>query len=363
MLNHKIYPYFTPNLMRIRFILLVILLLAFFIPGRSQESDCLKTLKDAKEHYEQGLIDEIPSMLSACMASGFTRAQRIEAYKLIILAYLFDDDQYEAEKTMDEFLKKFPEYEVMPDDPVEFVYLLESYKTASVYSFNFFFGPTFSNPRITEVYSPQDITYTDISDKTGGGFQIGVGASRNVWKSFAMELDLIYSTHNYATSFNTEQAFSNNDISVSKSVAKEHVSKLDVPVTLSYEFGKGNINYFVRAGGLVGFVNKVRLSPVKDHTNLEQITENNIDVKTDRKHIYLAPVIGFGMQYKIPRGYLVLETRYQIGLQNFVVTKDRYAKPRLYGRYGLLDDNYKLNYLSINVGYYFSIYQSKKSRF
>ena len=103
----------------------------------SQESDCLKTLKDAKDHYEQGLIDEIPNMLAGCMESGFTRAQKIEAYKLIILAYLFDDDQYEAEKTMDEFLRKFPEYEVMPSDPVEFVYLLESYKTASVYSINF----------------------------------------------------------------------------------------------------------------------------------------------------------------------------------------------------------------------------------
>ena len=108
-------------------------ILVFFISTLYAQRSCLNTLREAKELYEQGLIDEIPDLLADCMESGFTRSQRIEAYKLIILAYLFDDDQFTAEKMMDEFLRKFPEYEIMPNDPVEFVYLLESYKTSSFF--------------------------------------------------------------------------------------------------------------------------------------------------------------------------------------------------------------------------------------
>ena len=95
--------------MRYKYIILLILSIALSNSIWAQKS-CLNTLREAKELYEEGLIDEIPELLSGCMESGFTRAQRIEAYKLIILAYLFDDDQFAAEKTMDEFLKKFPEY-------------------------------------------------------------------------------------------------------------------------------------------------------------------------------------------------------------------------------------------------------------
>ncbi|MGD2036172.1 MAG: hypothetical protein PVF73_14005, partial [Bacteroidales bacterium] len=178
-----------------------ILLLSFVLsalPDLSAQKSCLNTLREAKELYEGGLIDEIPELLSGCMESGFTRAQRIEAYKLIILAYLFDDAQFEAEKMMDEFLKKFPEYEVMPNDPVEFVYLLESYKTSSFYSVNLFFGPNFSNARITESYSTLDRSYAEFSDKTGTGFHIGLGVSRNLWKSVNINVDAIYSWQNFS---------------------------------------------------------------------------------------------------------------------------------------------------------------------
>ena len=83
--------------------LLAIWILIFACSITFGQKSCLNTLREAKDLYEQGLIDEIPDLLSGCMESGFTRAQRIEAYKIIILTYLFDDDQFAAEKMMDEF--------------------------------------------------------------------------------------------------------------------------------------------------------------------------------------------------------------------------------------------------------------------
>src|SRR4030042_613026 len=117
------------------FIYIIVLVLPLFSLTARAQDDCSKTLQEARNRYDLGMIDEIPKMLAPCMQEGFTRTQRIEAYKLLILAYLFDDDQFDAEKTMFEFLKKFPEYQIMPNDPVEFIHLFESYRTTSEFSF------------------------------------------------------------------------------------------------------------------------------------------------------------------------------------------------------------------------------------
>ena len=344
------------------------LILLFFIvlstaTVKAQKS-CLNTLREAKELYESGLIDEIPEMLSGCMESGFTRAQRIEAYKLIILTYLFDDDQFEAERMMDDFLKKFPEYEVMPNDPVEFVYLLESYKTSSFYSLNLFFGPNFTNPRITELYSTLDQSQSEFRDKTGVGFHVGFGASRNLWKSVNITIDVIYSWQNFtlvekgAVQLGTGSARNFTEITV-----KENMKKVDVPLSFTYNFGKGNFNYFVRLGAMASYTLEHSLSPQRAQIGAEAISESLTDISDQREQISYAALGGFGFEYKIPRGFLVLDLRYHVGLINVVKEDNRYDFARFWSRYYYLDSNYMLDHLSISFGYYFSIYSSKKNRF
>jgi hypothetical protein len=298
------------------------------------------------------------------MESGFTRPQRIEAYKLIILSYLFDDNQFEAERMMDEFLRKFPEYEVMPNDPVEFVYLLESYKTSSFYSLNLFFGPNFSNPRITELYSALDQSRSEFRDKTGVGFHVGFGVSRNLWKSVNINVDAIYSWQNFTlVEKGTIQIGNTGTRSFTEITVKENMKKLDVPVSFTYRFGKGNFSYFARLGGMISFMTENKLSPQRSQAGSEIISEGQIDIKEQRQQIVYAALAGFGFEYKIPRGLLVLDLRYHLGLNNVVVSDKRYDFQRFWSRYYYLDNDFMLDHLSISFGYYFSIYQSKKNRF
>jgi hypothetical protein len=332
-----------------------------YLTSESQVN-CGNTLKEAKEMYEAGQIDEIPQMLSGCMISGFTRTQRIEAYKLIIMAYLFDDNQFDAEKTMDDFLKKFPEYEVMPNDPVEFVYLLESYKTSSVYSFNLFFGPTISNPRIKEPYSVWDNNMTEKTDKSGVSYQFGIGVSRNLWKELNINLDAIYSMHSYSQTEQNYIVLDGSKFQVVKTNSKEKLTKIDFPLSFTYSFGKGNFSYFGRLGGMVSFVTKSTLYLTETFSDKVTVTEDPFNMKDYRQKDYLAFLIGGGLQYKIPRGFLVLDFRYQLGLNNMSNNLDKYANPELWSNKFYLDDDFKLDYLSINIGYNFTIYQSRKNR-
>jgi hypothetical protein len=347
--------------MKLNHLVFLLSILFIGIPAFAQKS-CLNTLREAKDLYEKGLIDEIPTLMTECMESGFTRAQRIEAYKLIILAYLFDDDQFAAERTMDEFLKKFPEYEVMPNDPVEFVYLLESYKTSSYYSINLTFGPTFTDPQIIESFSARDIANTDYADKMGMGYHFGLGFSRNLFKSFNGNIAVNYFSYQYSFVENTILMLGGAEYE-SGTVAEEEITRFDFPMTLTYNFGRGNLHYDIRAGALIGYTYKANLSLSRTQTELDNSVSNpNINLIDFRQSLNYAAVVGAGLEYKIPRGYLVLDVRYRIGLTDITVADSQYD-PVLYSRYFHVDDKFRLNCLSIAIGYHFSIYQSKKNRF
>ncbi len=341
-------------------------ILTFFIcmlpivPLKAQD-DCLNTLKQAKQLYEKGLIDQIPKILSACMQSGFTRAQRIEAYKLIILSYLFDDNQFEAEKSMDEFLRKFPEYEVMPNDPVEFVYLFESYKTSLLYSLNIFAGPTFTTRNVRESYTTLDQNQTKLTDQPGTGFQFGIGISRNLRKSLSLNVDLIYSNHKYNYSRTSDIQLGTDKLQFVKISVIEKTDQICLPVSLSYVFGKGNLEYFLRLGGELGLITKSDIS-LERSSNAIDLTENNYNIMDQFNRYYCAALAGVGLQYKVPRGFLILDIRYHVGLNNMTISSKRYSDPVLVSKYYYLDDDFALNYLSVNIGYNFSIYQSRKKK-
>jgi len=349
--------------MRYQFLIILIFLLAISNTIFAQKS-CLNTLREAKELYEEGLIDEIPELLSECMESGFTRAQRIEAYKLIILAYLFDDDQLAAERTMDEFLRKFPEYEVMPNDPVEFVYLLESYKTSSVYSLNFTVGPVFSDQRILEPYTTTDFSITDVRTKISTGFFVNLGMSRNIGKSFFINVDLNYAFHNYEIEFSSETKLDDGStVNQTTISAKEKMKKADLPISFSYNFGSGNINYVLRLGGVVSYITDVTLQPLRSQPGIDVPSSTKIDIKENRQQLYYAAMAGIGLEYKVPRGFIVIDLRYHFGFQNMVIGANRFANPELQSRYMYIDSDFALDYVSLGLGYHFSMYQSKKNRY
>jgi hypothetical protein len=335
----------------------------FLFPWKkvTAQDNCLNTLKQAKQLYEQGLIDDIPKILSNCMQSGFTRAQRIEAYKLIILTYLFDDNQFEAEKSMDDFLHKFPEYEVTPNDPVEFVYLLESYKTSLLYSLNLFIGPTFTNRRIMEPYSTLDQNQTTLTNQTGTGFQFGIGLCRNLRKSLNIDIDLLYAIHNYSYSKETNIQLNTEKLQFVNVSAKEKTNQICIPVSSTYGFGKGDFNYFARLGGEIGFITKSTVS-LERSSDVISISENNYNLEKHRQKYYYAMLAGAGIEYKVPRGFLVLDIRYHLGLNNMIVSQERYSDPTLLSKYFYIDDDFALDYLSINIGYNFSFYQSRKKK-
>jgi hypothetical protein len=225
-----------PNL-KLPALFLILSCSVFILSG---QEDCSSKLVEAQRLYRQGLIEDIPQLLQPCIESGFTRAQRNEAYKILILAYLFDGNQYNAENTMVDFLKKNPEYEVMPNDPVEFISLFETFRTMSVFSFGLNFGPNLTNPRIIEPYTQGDVNHTESRNITGVGYQAGLSMNRYIARRIFLNLGINIVHNSYRFVEEETQAVAGQE-SVTTSL-KESLDRYEVPLSIGYEFEHRNFN-------------------------------------------------------------------------------------------------------------------------
>lgn len=333
---------------RLFFIFIIVSFTVFTLSG---QEDCSSKLIEAQRLYRQGLIEDIPQLLKPCIESGFTRAQRNEAYKILILAYLFDGDQYNAENTMIDFLKKNPEYEVMPNDPVEFISLFETFRTLSVFSFGLKFGPNATNPRIIEPYVQGDDNHTETRNITGAGYHAGLSVNRYLARRMFLNLGINIIHNSYK--FVEEQTLTVDDAedpTIIETSLKESLDRYEIPLSVGYEFEHKNFNSYLRAGASISKIIRVSGTPEKEVILAE---ENMTDSREDILYMWH---VGAGMKYKIPRGYLVLDIRYHYGINNIVIPEMRYKNELL----GHIDDDFSLYSFSFSFGYYFSFYQPSK---
>lgn len=327
------------------------------------QDDCSTKIQEAQKYYEQGMIEEIPQMLAPCMAEGFTRVQKIEAYKLIILSYLFDDDQFEAERTMLEFLKKYPEYEIMPNDPVEFVFLFESFRTTSVFSFGLSAGLNLTDPRIIEPYTTFDLNNADLKNTMRPGFQVGVGVGRYVGQKMLVNIEFYFASNQYKFTDEIKIDVTGGDNILNSVTYMERLYKLEIPVTLLYEFNIKKIHYFIRGGLSAAKITGVTGHPTRKYAeDMQPIPGENQDITSYRKNMLYSGIIGAGIRYKVPRGVVTMDLKANLGFNNIVRSDRRFDNQELSTRYYYLDDDFSLNTFSLSAGYYFSFYKPKKQR-
>jgi len=139
-------------------ILLAILLIGLLSQSSyaqsSENEGCVLVLKEAEKFYDEGKLEKIPSILDACVESGFSREEKIKAYRLLTLTYLFDDNKEMAEQSIENMLKLDPEHVINEAiDPIEFIYLYNEYRTEPILTYGINGGVNISNVRLIEQYS------------------------------------------------------------------------------------------------------------------------------------------------------------------------------------------------------------------
>ena len=164
----------------------------------SQEN-CSSKLKQAEAMFDNGVIEDVPSMLDQCIKIGFNKDEKIRALKLTIKSYLFDDKYEQADSCMLELLNLEPEYEIgSVEEPIEYVKLFDSYRTLPLYSIGFYGGINTSQVSIIQTYSVGDLN--SINKSFGSpkmGFNFGLIINRFIAKGFELCLEPSFSQYKY----------------------------------------------------------------------------------------------------------------------------------------------------------------------
>ncbi len=324
-----------------------------------EKSSCSKALKEAQKDYEKGNIEKIAAKIEPCSNSEeFDKIEKMQAYRLLILTYLFLDDQKNADKWMYNLLKLEPDYKPNPlIDPIEYVKLYKSFRVVPWLSFGTFFGLNRSSVASKHAYSLNNSEDQPTTYKPGVGIQLGFLADFNIKKNIFLTTEILLSTRSFSS--NTDVLFD------SYNVSNESSTWLEIPVSVKYIFLNKKIKPYIRAGSTLmwqtGTVSQIeRFNKTSDQVEL---TGPAIDLTTQRSDLNFNVFAGGGIMYKMGYGNLFLDARYTLGFTNFVNQAERYTKmAELISTYGYLPDDFTLNTIQVCLGYSYSFFKVKKNK-
>jgi hypothetical protein len=315
---------------------------------------CSQNLKKAQKEYDEGRLSEVPVTLEECLKEGFTKDQKLQAYRLLILTYLFTDELELAEQNLLKLLNEDPEYTINPLlDPAEFTTLYNTYNTSAVISIGLTGGPNQTRVHLHQAYST-DNSNNKATYKPHFGFQTGLSADILLKKRFQLNtgLQLVQKSYEYK---NKLFQYTNLDL-------KESQLWMELPVALKYNFRyKKKLIPYLYAGASVNlFLSSIgKLTRISDAGN-NDASGPNVKLGSLRNRFNYSALIGGGLKYKIGYSYLCLDLRYAYGLKNIVNTSKRYSDSNLIYFYGYLDSDISINNLFVSVGYFKSFYKPKK---
>jgi hypothetical protein len=331
-----------------------------------EEINCSDNLQTAQEQFEMGQVEEVPQLLIGCLQSGFTPQERIRAYKLLINAYIFDDNIVEAENYVLEFMRRYPEYKPDNTDAFEFINLFEQFDNNPRASIGLYAGTGFSNVRISEPFGVHDYSLDDESESSLGnyrsgtpGFQAGVLYNHNLTEKFELSAE----PGIYQQSFIHELE----PFDFTKVAYTEKQFGLSLPLSLLYWIETDRkFNPYFRTGASVSWLLRSRSITERNYTNtgqvsLEDIIGPEVETTDSRSRMNFHAFLGGGVRYQIPQAFFFLDIRYHIGLNKMVNNDNRSAtlndNPWLFY---YQEDNYYMDAFTISVGYAKTLYRPKR---
>jgi hypothetical protein len=332
-----------------------------------QDKSCSFTLKEAQRLYQQGLIKDIPSMLQGCLAKGFTRQERQDAYKLILLCLLYDDNQAGADSAMPKFLKKFPDYELNPTDPKEFVYLFNSYRNLPVLSVGLSFGANLTQVAVIESYQLANTNGTPRKYKSGGiGLQYGIQLNTYVAPQIEIGAGALIATYK----FSSTDSVKFNLLSTQVIKAAETETRYEFPVFVRYNFKplkKIKITPYARLGVVPAYTTTA--SVVLSRSFINKAVQNDVpavsyDILAWRKQFGIWAVAGGGLRLDVPPYlYFRVDVKYQLGFSPMKVNADaKFADTDIGSKYYYRSDNFRLNNIGLSVEIGHSFYKPVKKQ-
>jgi len=363
-----------------------VIFLFIIIINNSNAQTCTEKLKQAEDEFEEGHLYEIQGLLDQCIQQGFSRDEKIRAYRLLTISFLFLDQFSLADQNYLELLKINPEFKPNPlTDPSELLFLHKKFITNPSFSLvlmkagtNLTFINTLVNftldGSINLANKETDFYNNEISREVVSylpGFEIGSGIDYRLNKKFDASVELLIS---YNRIKRQERSLGISNLSF-----QEAQWFVKMPFSIKYTFEKPRLKPYIYSGFSLDFLlNSIAgklervvsiISVQTDSVNSTQdrnevfdpISDPNINLNDKRNWFNYSVLVGAGIKYKIGIDYLAFDVRYSYGLNNISNRDARYAPndPLLF-KYWYVDDDFRQNYLSFSVSFIKPLYNPRK---
>lgn len=338
----------------------------------AQTSTCAQTLRLARSTYEQGRFHEIPALLENCLASGdskFTKQERVEALRILTLAYLYQEEPELADATMIRLLNTDHFYEVNRNvDPAEFTALYATFRTNPVFALGLKFllnttYPTALNNYYVASGSPGKGEYSPLFN-----FQVGASFEKQLFHgkpnsklsrlTAAPELMFVKHSFGYAneeltTSDQTGESFSRIDGKITQ-------TRIDLNGLIQYKLKESTINPYAMIGPGVSYL-------VRTDSDLETqfpsrgsvVTGTSVDMSNTFNAFDFTANIGAGLKFKFGEIYLTADVRYKYGLTSLINKSTRSNLEATFD-YGFGNNDIRQSSVIVNIGFTWPYFNPKK---
>lgn len=317
------------------------------------QNSCSDQLRTAQRSYDDGLLDDIPAILSGCMESGFTKEERINAYKLLIQTYLFSDQLHLADEIMMQFLNEFPNYSIAANDPKEFINLHGTYRTTPVFKMELLAGLSMGVPIPIDDFGVSG---------SAGEYYLGAGFTTEVNYLNILKGDFSYSA---GLSFTyVALGYWNPVFDYSEVEATLWNMTVGVPLSARFNHNFNGINLFAKAGLEPSYL-------IRSTGDFTRIINNNGDEADPAgvenltplsRRMDIRPFIGAGVTVNIGRDQLTASLNYKFSTFFQIDDDLRYSDLTLINSYYVIPDDLLLNQAIFSLSYIRPIYNPKKIR-
>ncbi len=325
---------------------------------------CDQKLGEAEDNFESGKFYGIPELLSPCLKNGFSREEKIRAYRLLTITFLYLEDQNSADKSYLELLKLSPEYEVNTDlDPGELIAHHAKFTTRP-----FVYLIAKGGVNLTHYNQIVDVSMNNTNDgsqteKSLFGFNVAFGSEFTIYKNLHLGVEGMLHRKNFEI---TDKQFVLNGVTDSRiTKLRQTYTELEFPLYIKYSFFKPKISPFVYAGAApsILFLAGIKESQIQKGADISP--QPDFDIYNLRNKVNYSLLGGFGIKYKIGINYLTVEFRHQRSMLNYSNEKDIWDSKSRLGKNlkypsAYIDDFFRLSNTSILFGFVYPIYKPRK---
>lgn len=352
----------------IRFLPLVLLLLCSF-SALAQTATPAQTLRLARATYEQGRLHEIPTQLNENIISAMNKQEKVEAYKILCLSYIYLEESAKADESMLNILRTDPYFEINEAvDPAEFVALYKTFRTLPIFRIGGKLGLDASRPNVKESTTAGDLE-GDSKYKALAGINFGVFVDMPLSERLNLHGEVLYSQKR----FGLTQVFSRFNESSSSQVSYQNTTEaiesqtwLSLPLTVQYKplNNKSNFNQkfnpYVAGGVVIDYLLNAKITGEQVRDQQSSVQEKTFEFKPSRNSLNISLMAAAGIKLRVGGGYLVTEIRYLHGLTNISSKESAFKNQEITWELNYADPVFKLSSLGISAGYIQNIFKPKK---